>query len=232
MTTPQDPRDTSTEAATPTESTPDTDLPPAPPPPEVAPAPGRPPSGEGTRSMVPPRPERRLDAPPVLVTTGEVPSSVAGSFWLWLVSAVAGLISVAYAVTRFDQLTTELDASVQRIITEQQFAVAPDTLENLVSMILVVTFGGLVALVLVQALLAAAMHARQGWARVLLVLVGVATVPPLLVAQDVITDRARLGILLQGVFMVAAVVMMYRPESNAWFRSRGEGAERPVPPVP
>ncbi len=71
------------------------------------------------------------------------------------------------------------------------------------------------------------MRRRHNWARVLLAIVGVISLPALYVAQELLSNEAplrsnyvQLGLGLQGLLMLAAVVTMFAPSVNAWFRLR------------
>ncbi len=87
-------------------------------------------------------------------------------------------------------------------------------------MVLLVTLGVIAALIVLQLVLAALMRSRRGWARGLLVVTVLLSVPALLVTQDLVSGRTRLGFLLHSVLMIVAAVMMFLRDGNEWFRNQ------------
>ncbi len=149
-----------------------------------------------------------------------MPSQVTTSFWLWIAGFIAGLAAAAVAASGFDDLAPELAGRIREQITVNQLTIAPSQVGPLADGILLITLATVAVLVVLQLVLVGLMRGRRGWARVLLVLTVVPSVPAILVAQDLVTFRTQLGFLLQGALMILGSILMFLPDSNAWFRAR------------
>lgn len=149
-----------------------------------------------------------------------MPDQVTTSCWLWIVGFLAGLAAAVVALTRLDELEAELKLTLQDVVTSRQLSITPEQLDSVVEAVLLATLAAIVVLIVLQVLLVALLRARRGWARGLLMVTVLLSAPVLFVAQDLVTGQARLGFLLQAVLMVLGAILMYVPDSNAWYRRR------------
>ncbi len=145
------------------------------------------------------------------------PTAVHVSFCLWIFSFMAGLVAMAVSTAAF----TELRSRIERLITEQDATLEADRVARLARTTLFGTLGGIVGLIVVLALLAAYMRLRRQWARIGLTVLGVVAVPVMLVTAEVVEPVARLALLVAGAVFVPALVTMFTPRANGWFRTRG-----------
>ena len=145
------------------------------------------------------------------------PTAVHVSFCLWIFSFMAGLVAMAVSTAAF----TELRRRIERLITEQDATLEAARVARLARAMLFGTLGGIVGLIVVLALLAAYMRLRRQWARIGLTVLGVVAVPVMLVTAEVVEPVARLALLLACAFFVPALVTMFTPRANGWFRTRG-----------
>jgi hypothetical protein len=166
----------------------------------------------------PPRPSRSgpvYKPPPEALAPA--PAAVRVSFYLWIFSFMAGLAAMAVSTAAF----TELRSRIERLIIEQDATLEADRVTRLARATLFGTLGGIVGLIVVLALLAAYMRLRRQWARIGLTVLGVIAVPVMLATAEVAEPVARLALLVAGVFFVPALVPMFTPQANRWFRTRG-----------
>ena len=76
---------------------------------------------------------------------------------------------------------------------------------------------------------------RLNWARIALLVVGLVAVPASLIAVDALSDDAAvtnrnyvlIGIAVQALLVLVAIVLMYRPEANVWFRTKPRRSANP-----
>jgi hypothetical protein len=134
---------------------------------------------------------------------------VAVSGWLWWLAAVLAVLAVVFALTRLDAMRAELD----RAARDSDPSAAPDVIDQVVDLSVLVIVGGGLVLGLVGALLALGLRAGRGWTRVTLVVVAL-----LAVAYGVLVVSATGWLVLaySGV-AVAAAVCMYLPGARRWF---------------
>ncbi len=145
------------------------------------------------------------------------PTAVHVSFCLWIFSFMAGLVAMAVSTAAF----TELRRRIERLITEQDATLEAAQVARLARATMFGTLGGIVGLIVVLALLAAYMRLRRQWARIGLTVLGVIAVPVMLVTAEVVEPVARLALLVAGAVFVPALVTMFTPRANRWFRTRG-----------
>ena len=173
---------------------------------------------DSDRLVPPPRPSPTGPAyQPPPEALAPAPAAVHVSFCLWIVSFVAGLVAMAVSTAAF----TELRSRIERLITEQDASLGADRVARLARVTLFGTLGGIVGLIVVLALLAAYMRLRRQWARIGLTVLGVVAVPVMLVTAEVAEPVARLALLVASAFFVPALVTMFTPRANRWFRTRG-----------
>ncbi len=145
------------------------------------------------------------------------PAAVHVSFCLWIFSFIAGLVAMAVSTAAF----AELRSRIERLITEQDATLEADRVARLARTTVFGTLGGIVGLIVVLALLAAYMRLRRQWARIGLTVLGVVAIPVMLVTAEVAEPVARLALLVASAFFIPALVTMFTPRANRWFRTRG-----------
>lgn len=175
---------------------------------------GQPPSFPGAM----PPPQGGFAPEPV----GTRPKEVDLSFWLWVSSFVIGLVGLLLFVGEFDAIR---DMAVQEARRQAQLDGAPldeAQLENIIGigLIVAVIIGLLISAV--QLLLAVFMRKGRNWARIILAVLGGLSVLSGLYSLTT-ESGARLGLTAISVLVVlGAVVTMFLPAANPWFRRRGE----------
>jgi hypothetical protein len=185
-------------------------------------SPGPPTRPPRSPSEAPPRPALSVPVPSPLEMLTPTPRAVVASFLLWLASLVVGFAVVGYAYTRFD----ELRPALRSLIQERDSNITAESLEQVVSASLYVALGTLLAFVVVELLLLAPMHRGRNWARILLATVGLVSAPTFILVRGVLAaeqqpvakDYILLGLGLQTLLMLLAVVAMFLPSASAWFR--------------
>ncbi|HKR49508.1 MAG TPA: hypothetical protein VJT72_08000 [Pseudonocardiaceae bacterium] len=141
---------------------------------------------------------------------GARPKEVEISFWLWISTGVFGVIGVIGMYVQRDQLRTELINS----LLAQDSTADRSTVESLA------TAGSVAAIVIgllfvaAQVLSAFLMRGGRNWARIVLAVLG-----GLVVLFGLLSLTAgSVGGLLQLVILIGAIVTMFLPAANAWFR--------------
>ncbi|GLZ30702.1 hypothetical protein Lesp02_28910 [Lentzea sp. NBRC 105346] len=146
--------------------------------------------------------------------------------WLWIVSALVSLVQVMVELADRERLVAE--------IRKREPALSQDDVDVAVQggMVFTLLIVGVIVLLYVKA--ANRMAQGRNWARVVLTLVGGASVVygllQLAVATElpvVDTSLAVAGLGLNGT----AIALMYVPTAAAWFASRVSGVDR-VPDQP
>jgi uncharacterized membrane protein len=144
------------------------------------------------------------------------PKEVEISFWLWISTIVLGLVGSVPIFFQFDQLRAQA--------INQTLANDP-TLDR--STIESVTTGALVAgavigllLVVAQLLFVFLMRGGRNWARIVLAVLGGLVVLFGLIGFAGTTGAMGAGSLLQLLLLIGAIVTMFLPAANAWFRPR------------
>jgi hypothetical protein len=175
-----------------------------------------------TSGAAPPRPALSVTVPsPLDSLASPPPRTVAVSFLLWLASLIVGFAVAGYAYTQLDDLRPELRAA----ILAEDPTITAESLDQVVNASLYVALGTLLAFIVVEALLAATMHRGRNWARILLAALGLVSVPTLIIVRGVLSlgqpiteDYVLVGLALQELLMLSAVVAMFLPSANVWFR--------------
>lgn len=141
---------------------------------------------------------------------GTRPKEVDISFWLWIATVVLGALGVVVMYIQIDLLRAELvnsllaqDSTVDRP-TVERFATVGSVVAIVIGLVLVGT----------QLLLVFLMRAGRNWARIVLAVLGGLVVLFGLIGFALST----LSGLLQLLLLVAAIVTMFLPAANAWFR--------------
>jgi hypothetical protein len=142
---------------------------------------------------------------------------------LWAVSCLAGVVIVAYFVWRLDAVRDLVEGAVR----EDDADATAATVEQAATTIVAASLGVLGLTVAARAVLTGYMAARRGWARVLLVIVGLLTAPLPAAFASLLTDGTLgsrrwllLAIIAQEVLMLAGLVTMWLPSATHWFRTR------------
>jgi len=170
-----------------------------------------------TGSLDPTHDRRSTDAPPVAaVNPRRVPTVMRTSLRLWIASFLAGLVGMALSFTNL----AELRAGLEEIAQQRQPNTEAGVVDDAVSILLYGALGGIVFLISIQVFLAVLIGKRRNWARVLLTVVAVLSLPVLLLTRDIVTRQAGWTLVLEALLMLAALVTMFLPAANSWFRQQ------------
>lgn len=157
------------------------------------------------------------------------PRSVVVSLWMWMLSCVVPLIAIVYAVTRLDAVREHLRVAA---VTQTPDATA-DSLDRVVSVTVLIALVALAVPAILTIILALLMVNQRNWARILLLLVGIAGIPAVGLASGALSDRGTdwqnnlaIGVLAQTILVLLAAVLMFLPSANRWFRDRMHGPVR------
>jgi len=184
----------------------------------------------GDSTERPPRPEKPerpstasgirspLDTPPP-----PTPRSVIASLWSWIASCLVPLAAIAYSITRLDDVRATLRATA---VVESPDATA-ESLDEVVDVTIWIALAALAAPAVIVTILALLMVNRRNWARILLLLFGLISVPAAAIAFGALSDDAvasknnlAIGIAVQALLVLIASVLMFLPSANLWFRTR------------
>jgi hypothetical protein len=135
---------------------------------------------------------------------------------LWIASFLAGLVGMALSFTNL----SELRAGLEEIAQQRQPDAETGVVDDAVSILLYGALGGIVFLISIQVFLAVLMGKRRNWARVLLTVVAVLSLPMLLLTRDIVNPQAGWTLVLEAFLMLAALVTMFLPAANSWFRQQ------------
>ncbi|MGI9029447.1 MAG: hypothetical protein ACR2HP_05605 [Ilumatobacteraceae bacterium] len=151
------------------------------------------------------------------------PVSLTLAVVLWSLSCLAGLLIVAYFVTRLDGVRLLLEP----VIRERDPDISQSTLDNTVITVIIASLGLVGLFVLLELWLALLVGSQRNWARVLLILFGLigltVTVATCLLLTDggLVARRWLLATLgAQVLLALIGTITMYLPEPNRWFRMR------------
>ncbi|MDQ4020104.1 MAG: hypothetical protein M3257_00350 [Actinomycetota bacterium] len=144
------------------------------------------------------------------------PKEVEISFWLWISTIVLGLLGSVPILFQFDQLRAQ---AINQALADDP-ALDRSTIES-------VTTGALVAgavigllLVVAQVIFVFLMRGGRNWARIVLAVLGGLVVLFGLIGFAGTTGAMGAGSLLQLLLLIGAIVTMFLPAANAWFRPR------------
>jgi uncharacterized membrane protein YcjF (UPF0283 family) len=157
-----------------------------------------------------------------------MPRALARSMGWWIASWIVGAVVTGYVITRRDELLLEIEQAAQA----DQPTITAESLDRVVNVSLYAALGGVLLIMVIEVILALVMRRRHNWARVLLALVGLLSLPAFFVAQELLATDAplqsnyvQLGFAVQSLLVLLAVVTMFAPSANAWLRLR-HGARR------
>jgi FtsH-binding integral membrane protein len=165
-------------------------------------------------------------APPLTPSAGDFASASPGprpkevdiSFWLWVASFVIGLLGLFYFAAEFDTIrNTAMEEARRQAV--RGGTVDEKQIESITNVFLVV---GVVIGVLVsaaQVLLAYLMRNGRNWARIVLTVIGGLS---LLGGLFSLGDTSGQGLLdlVRLLLIAGALVTMFLPAANPWFRRR------------
>jgi len=158
--------------------------------------------------------------PAAAVDPHRVPTVMRTSLGLWIASSLAGLVAMALSFRRLP----ELRAGLEEIARQRQPDVEADVVGDAVGILLYGALGATICLVSLQVLLAVAMGTRRNWARVLLTVIAVLSLPVLILTRDIVRGQAGWALALEALLMLAALVAMFLPAANSWFRRQRQPA--------
>ena len=151
-----------------------------------------------------------------------MPGALRISVWSWIGSGVIAAATLAFAVLRIDQRRTDLRADV----LARDPGVTPSQLNGVVLIFVVAGFVGLALPAVLNVVLALVMSRGRNWARILLTVISVVTIPAVVIAGgtlagpgSIVANYVQLGAVAMVVAMLIALVSMYLPPSNAWLRA-------------
>ena len=183
---------------------------------------GDPPAGPRPDKPVRPSTASAIRSPLDILPT-PAPRSVLLSSWTWIASGLIPLLAIIYSFTKLDDVRAHLRATA---VAETPTATEA-SLDRVVDVTVLTAIAALAAPIVVVIALAIVMVKRQNWARIMLLLIGLAAVPAAALAFEALSEDApadvhnlTIGIAVQALVILAAVVLMFRPSANRWFRTR------------
>jgi hypothetical protein len=151
-----------------------------------------------------------MTAPPIAAVRDQPrPRVVAVSCWLWWVAAALAAVTVLFTLTRLDTVRAEL----ARVARDSDPTAAPEMVDRVVDLSVVVIVAGGLVLGVLGGLLALRLRVGRGWARVTLIAL---TLLVVVYAVLVVTVTGGL-VLAYAAVAVAAGVCMYLPGAGRWF---------------
>ncbi|MGH3770778.1 MAG: hypothetical protein ACRDRW_05185 [Pseudonocardiaceae bacterium] len=153
-----------------------------------------------------------MPPPPGDYSAGQVPlraprpQEVEISFWLWIAILVLGVVG---AVAVYSQIRAETIAQV----LAQNPAADQSTIESFTTAAFVI---GIVLVVAAELLFVFLMRGGRNWARIVLAVFGGLSVPFGLIGLA--SGAGSVTGLLQLLLLIGAIVTMFLPAANAWFR--------------
>jgi hypothetical protein len=144
------------------------------------------------------------------------PKEVEISFWLWITTLALGLVATVPVLTQLDQLRAQ--AIDQALV--QDPTLDRSTIESITTGALI--GGAVIGLLFVVAELVFVFLMRGGrnWARIVLAVLGGLGV---LFGLIGLAAASSVSGLLQLLLLIGAIVTMFLPTANAWFRHRQPG---------
>ncbi len=142
------------------------------------------------------------------------PREVEISFWLWIANLVLGLLGAVIAYFQIDEIQAE---AINETLAENP-TLDRSVVENAATAGLIV--GVVIGLLLIAAQVAFVFLMRGGrnWARIVLAVLGGLGVLIGLLGLAGTTGSMGVGALLQLLLLIGAIVTMFLPAANAWFR--------------
>jgi len=151
------------------------------------------------------------------------PTALKVSVTAWFLSAAAGVTAGAYFGTRLD----EIRAGVTTAVRAEDPTLTDSSASDLVDTTMILAFSALAAPVVLAGVFILLMLTRRYWARAVLTLVAIATIPSIAVGFAILSveevqppDWAIGAALGQLGLIVVAVFTMFLPSANRWFHER------------
>jgi hypothetical protein len=153
--------------------------------------------------------------------TSEVPPrEVDASFWLWVAGFVLGLLGLLYFATEYDTIRDTALEQARNQLRGQRAALNQQQLETITTLALV---GGIVvalALDTLQLVLAFLMRKGRNWARIVLAVFGALSVLSGLGSMSSESGVQAVLSVISLLVLLGALVTMFLPGANPWFRPR------------
>ena len=175
-------------------------------------------------SAPPPRPSTaRLSMPPMAALQELTrPRALTVSFWCWLLGSLLAGATVGLVATR----TSTMRAEFARLAGERDSEASQSTIDSVASASVLIVLGAGVLLAVLGLLLAGAMRAGRGWARVFLTVIALFAVAYAALVSSALTDPmldtlrtpVTAGLLAYTGLVIVATVCMYARGTSAWFR--------------
>lgn len=144
------------------------------------------------------------------------PKEVDYSFWLWISWFVLGVLGFLLSYQQIRETTT-------RQMRASDPTIDPATLENVTTAGFTVGLVFALLIIAVEVVFVFLMRGGRNWARIVMVVLGgIALLFGLIGLLIGLTSASGLMSvvgLLQVLLLAGAIVMMFRPAANAWFRS-------------
>lgn len=151
-------------------------------------------------------------------TRGSRPKEVEISFWLWITYLALTAIGVAVMLTQLDRFRAEVINNA----LAQDSTVDRSVIESVASAAMVVVAVVAVLFVVFGVILAFLLRRGRNWARIVLAVIGGLFVLLGLIGLAIAADASSVTGLLQLLLLIGAIVTMFLPAANPWFRPRPE----------
>lgn len=170
-------------------------------------------SGERYPSAPPARPSLETGATPSELAWRPRPRVVDIAYWSWLGACLVGVITAVVTLVYFDQLQAGMSSIVAREFPNE----TPATRDEVATVAVAILIGAGALVAVVQVAFAVAMRSGRGWARLVLVLLGVLGVLYTVVTFGAAPVLTQAGMLATTALMLIAVVLMCLPVAGPWF---------------
>ncbi|MGH3874575.1 MAG: hypothetical protein ACRDSR_24255 [Pseudonocardiaceae bacterium] len=144
---------------------------------------------------------------------GTRPKEVDTSFWLWLTTVALGFIGVLGSYPQLERLQRE---AAERALAEDP-TLDRSSMESVMAAVPVVVVVIVLLFVLAELVVVFLMRGGRNWARIVLAVLGGLGVLFGLIGLTA-GGLASIGSLLQLLILGGAIVTMFLPPANAWFR--------------
>ncbi len=152
------------------------------------------------------------------------PSTLLTSVWLWITSSVLGGVAVAYAVAHLGARREQL----RLWATSTDAALTTTRVDTIVTLVIVAALVGIALPMVLQLVFALVLRSGRSWARVVLTVLSLITIPALIVAAPTLavdgsaSNYVVLGSALALLLVVMALIFMFLPSSSRWLRGAGK----------
>jgi hypothetical protein len=144
------------------------------------------------------------------------------SFWCWLLGSLLVGAAVGLTATK----TSAMRAEFARLASERDSEAAQSTIDSVATASVLIVLGAGVVLALFGLLLAGAMRAGRGWARIFLTVIAIVAVVYVAMVSSALTDPmldslrtpVTAGLLAYTALVIVATVCMFLGGTSAWFR--------------